>query len=290
MSRIRSIHPGQWTDDRFITCSPLARLLALALRNEADDNGIFEWNPVKLKVRLLPMDSCDVAALLQELVDTDQVWRFEHDGRAFGMIRNFQVWQKPRAATFYHFAPKGTLPAGYAVHSEYDDAKVKNQFRSKQRPTDINAEPMRQQCCNEAASKGVRTPKEEGEGDGDVGSREERTSNSADAEALVSEWNAMAERCGLPKVRDVTDKRKRAIAARLRDRRWRLEYPDGLRKIGESDFLRGRVRGKPWKADLDWFLKPDSLTKILEGVYDGGNGAIRYEGDEVTDPWPQSAE
>ena len=33
MARIRSIFPNQWTDDGFVSCSPLARLLAIALRN-----------------------------------------------------------------------------------------------------------------------------------------------------------------------------------------------------------------------------------------------------------------
>jgi hypothetical protein len=49
--RIRSLHPEQFTDDQFVSCSPLARLLALGVRNQSDDNGIFEWNPVKLKMR-----------------------------------------------------------------------------------------------------------------------------------------------------------------------------------------------------------------------------------------------
>jgi hypothetical protein len=25
--------------------------------------------------------------------------------------------------------------------------------------------------------------------------------------------------------------------------------------------------GGPWTADFDWFVKPDSVTKILEGCY-----------------------
>lgn len=29
MARIRSTHPEQWSDDQFVSCSPLARLLAL---------------------------------------------------------------------------------------------------------------------------------------------------------------------------------------------------------------------------------------------------------------------
>jgi hypothetical protein len=284
MSRIRSIMPGQWTDDRFITCSPLARLLALALRNEADDNGIFEWNPVKLKVRLLPMDACDVAALLNELAEAGQVWRYEVDGKGYGMIRNFQVWQKTRKPTFYHAVPTGLLPDGYAVHPTFKEGKVRNQYRTKAASGEASTEPVPYQCGTEGDLTGVSTPKGKGKSIKGKGG-EESTSNSADAEALLSAWNDMAFRCGLPKVRDLSEKRKRVAERRLRDKGWRLEYPSALDKIAESDFLRGLVRGKPWKATFDWFVQPDSVTKILEGDYDNTNGAITYEGQGAEVLW-----
>ncbi len=97
--RIRSVHPGQWTDGEFVSCSPVARLLALALRNEADDNGVFVWSPVDLKIRLLPMDAVDVEELLQELVDKNQVRCFQSGGKTYGVIRNFRKWQRPKRPT-----------------------------------------------------------------------------------------------------------------------------------------------------------------------------------------------
>jgi hypothetical protein len=50
MSRIRSLHPGFFTDERLVTTSLEARLLFLGLGIEADDKGIFEWKPVTLKM------------------------------------------------------------------------------------------------------------------------------------------------------------------------------------------------------------------------------------------------
>ena len=114
MARIRSCHPEQWSDDQFVTCSPLARLLALGIRNWADDNGIFEWNPIKLKMRVLPADSCDVAALLGELEATNQVHRFEADGRQYGLVRSFDRFQRPKKPSYVHPVPKA-LPVGYAL-------------------------------------------------------------------------------------------------------------------------------------------------------------------------------
>lgn len=98
MARIRSLHPGQWTDEAFVSCSPFARLLALGLRNEADDNGIFEWKPKMLKMRLLAADDVSVEQLLGELVDSGQVKQFQEEGKLFGAIRNFLKYQRPKAA------------------------------------------------------------------------------------------------------------------------------------------------------------------------------------------------
>lgn len=96
MARIRSIHPGQWTDEDFLSLSPLARLLCLALRNEAHDDGVFDWKPITLKMRCMPVDNVDVAALLEEIEAANQVRRFEHKGRQYGAIRKFTKWQRPK--------------------------------------------------------------------------------------------------------------------------------------------------------------------------------------------------
>ena len=131
MARIRSIHPEQFTDDQWVTCSPLARLVALGVRNEADDNGVFEWNPVKLKMRLLPADNCEMVELMEELKSTNQVLQFEQAGKQYGMIRNFTKYQKPKKPTFYHPTPQVELPTGYELHKDYKPASsppVRHQF------------------------------------------------------------------------------------------------------------------------------------------------------------------
>lgn len=102
MARIRSVHPGQWTDAKFVRCSPLARLLALALRNEADDQGVFVWEPMDLKIRWLAADNADVDALLAELEAHEQVRRYEVNGRHYGAVRNFTRYQRPKFPKFVH--------------------------------------------------------------------------------------------------------------------------------------------------------------------------------------------
>lgn len=96
MPRIRSLHPGFFTDEKIVTISPLARLLFLGVLTECDDNGVFEWKPITLKMRLFPIDAVDVAALLAELIAIDAIARVEIDGRECGAVRNFCKFQRPK--------------------------------------------------------------------------------------------------------------------------------------------------------------------------------------------------
>lgn len=119
MARIRSLHPGQWNDDDFLECSPLARLLALGLRNLADDRGVFEWKPTTVKRAILPADNCDIEALLGELAVPKLdghgeghgriVEPFLLGGRVFGVIRNFGKYQRPQKPSVSYPFPKELL-------------------------------------------------------------------------------------------------------------------------------------------------------------------------------------
>ena len=71
MARIRSVHPSLFTDEAWVSCSPLARLLYIGLWTDADDQGLFEWKPLQIKMRLLPGDSADVAAMRAALDKLD---------------------------------------------------------------------------------------------------------------------------------------------------------------------------------------------------------------------------
>lgn len=75
---MRGIKPETFTDDKVLRLTPLARWLFVGMWTLACDNGHLEDNAVQLKVRLLPMDACDIDSLLSELLDTGQVER--HDG------------------------------------------------------------------------------------------------------------------------------------------------------------------------------------------------------------------
>jgi hypothetical protein len=102
MSRIRSIHPGFWTDEALVSLSDGAALFYIGLLNESDDNGVFEWKPVTLRMRLRPTKDGAVDALLAELVRANAIRRYEHEGRQYGAVRNFRKYQRPKKPKAVH--------------------------------------------------------------------------------------------------------------------------------------------------------------------------------------------
>ena len=102
MPRIRSIHPGIWTDDEFVALDMAARLLFIGILNECDDQGVFIWKPTQLKMRLLPADSVDIAVLLGALEQAGFLLRYAVNGSAYGAVRHFREFQRPKKPNAVH--------------------------------------------------------------------------------------------------------------------------------------------------------------------------------------------
>lgn len=102
MARIRSIHPSLFTDEQFVNLSDGAQVFYLGLLTEADDQGIFEWKPVSLRLRLRGNRDGGVEGLLSELEAADKVAAYELDGRKYGAIRNFRKFQRPKSPNAVH--------------------------------------------------------------------------------------------------------------------------------------------------------------------------------------------
>jgi hypothetical protein len=118
MARIRSVHPGLLTDEAFMTLTvecPSAIALMLGLWIEADDSGTFEWKPITIKAKCLPAVSADVSELLDALKRVDMIREFEFDGKAYGVIRNFVKYQRPKDPKDIHpYSEASRLYAGFS--------------------------------------------------------------------------------------------------------------------------------------------------------------------------------
>jgi len=77
----------------------------------------------------------------------------------------------------------------------------------------------------------------------------------------------MAVDTGLSPVRSVTDKRRQRLAARVREHG--IEgVLEAITRIGASGFCHGKGARSGWRADFDFLLQEQSLTRALEGRYD----------------------
>lgn len=127
--------------------------------------------------------------------------------------------------------------------------------------TEHNAEPLNKQNKNKTKEDTAIPPKGE----------------RVNYQAVAELFN---ETCpSLPKVRDLTDQRKRAIKARIADGNTLEDFHAIFRAVSKSGFLTGKTGG--WKCGFDWILKPANWQKIKEGNYNDGftrntNPALDY--------------
>lgn len=250
MSRIRSVHPGFFTDEDIVSVSMAARLLFIGLGVEADDKGIFEWKPLTLKMRVFPGDNIDVAPLLGELEAVGKVRAYEIDGKRYGAICNFRKFQKPKTPNDIYPATAEILAFAANPVADSDELPPKEETFPQ---------------------KGEKAPlmEEGGEDVEEVEAKASRPSGdepSLRPEHIVEKWNELAPTMGKPKVRDITPERRQLLKARIAQ----YSIDDFVTVFGNirgSPFLRGDT-GKQF-CTFDWAMKKANFQKIIEGNYNG---------------------
>lgn len=99
-------------------------------------------------------------------------------------------------------------------------------------------------------------------------------------EEVKEQWNLLPD---LPHIRHISEGRTRTLNSRLKDRWWEENWREAIRLIPSSSFLMGRVPGrnggKPFKADFDFFIQPDTVAKILERKYHGEQPSLPSTGE-----------
>jgi biotin operon repressor len=137
-----------------------------------------------------------------------------------------------------------------------------------------NSRPTARQQPSDTIEEGLRMPKKVGEGiaPAAVGSPSKQAALFEGAgppvalglAELIERWNKIP---GISRALKATDDRQRAFKARVRDPEWITQVDAALSRMAASSFCRGGG-DKGWKADIDWFLKPNTFVKIFEGRYD----------------------
>lgn len=118
----------------------------------------------------------------------------------------------------------------------------------------------RQQTDSKSPTNGHKKEREEGKKP--FSSTPE--SDRGECEAVMSAYNQLCP--SLPRCMKLSDKRKRAIRARLKSGFTLDDFEKAFTAAEKSDFLSGRKA--EWKAGFDWLLNENNLVKVLEGNYE----------------------
>lgn len=93
--KARMLRPGFWINEDLGSLPPMARLLFAGLWGLADREGRLEDRPRRIASEVFPYDAgVDVAALLDQLVASGFVHRYEGDGRQLLWLPTFLVHQR----------------------------------------------------------------------------------------------------------------------------------------------------------------------------------------------------
>jgi hypothetical protein len=98
----------------------------------------------------------------------------------------------------------------------------------------------------------------------------------AECASVMEAWNAMAVTCGLSQAVKLTDPREKSTRCRIEDY-GREKIAEAMALIPSRNWLLGD-NDRQWKADFEWFIRPDSIAKLLEGNYATGNGGGKPSG------------
>jgi hypothetical protein len=234
-----------WTDSlRVDVLGFQSEVLFTRLIMKVDDYGRFSANPKLVKSLCFPLKDgvrdADITRWLAECEKAGLIVVYAVKGRTYLQIEEFR--QRSRAE-------KSKFPDP----SEKDDVSPANDGQA---------------TVNGPSAAHVV------EG-GDVVEGERRRRAPAPASPLsdgpvVEAWNAEG---SLPKIQSMTDKRRSALKTRMSEPFFRENYAEGIRRAAKSAFCTG-TNERGWKATFDWFLQPDSLTRIMEGKYEGKKGSI----------------
>ena len=135
-----------------------------------------------------------------------------------------------------------------------------NQNQTKEEPNNnlINNDNVNvnanEECPPYNSPQGESAPPESNEGD------------KINYNALMDTFNRMFDG-KLPKVTTMTDKRKKAVKARVSEH-GKEAIMAVFNNVSQSAFLLGH-NNQNWSCDFDWIFRPTNFIKILEGNYNG---------------------
>jgi len=95
MARIRTVKPEFFQQEELAYCSPHARLLAIAVLQLCDANGVFRLVPMQVHAHAFPWEAeVNIRALIGELEKVGYLETYTVDGKEYGYVDGFRRHQR----------------------------------------------------------------------------------------------------------------------------------------------------------------------------------------------------
>ena len=239
-------------------CSKEARLLFVSMLARADEAGVVESSlPGLAKLASLTID--EAAAAANELESPDP---YDRSGAAEGRritkvdggwaIVNYSVYREMRSPS-----ERREYMKGYMQEYRKRDVNSVNSVNSSVNNVNFCKQPL-------------------APADADADATE--VNNTLAKDELCVLWNGLGH--PFKKIKTWTKDRSKHLKVRSADAFWRDNWRAAIGILPKCKFCAGGG-AQGWVADIDWFLKPDSVAKLIEGKYDNGGSSNGQRSDRT---------
>lgn len=252
-----------WTDSEKVNeVSNNAECLFVRLMMKADDFGNFSANPKLVKSLCFPLKDfreADISRWLHELETSGLIALYDADNKNYLHILNFGQRLRTMNSKYPKYVENQS--DGIACDQSADQCQqsaVIGQPETKRNEveTNIDTKVSMSTIVDESTSNSYKSVEKTKSGIWEYLKTEPK-----EIEPYVDFWNLFAAEKGVPKVRDITKKRRQKLKVRLSEKSF--NFCNILRMAGNSEFL----LSNSWFA-FDWIIENDSnYLKILEGNY-----------------------
>lgn len=268
MSRIRTIKPEFWEDEKVGQLPIPCRLFFIGCWNFADDFGVVKGNAALLKSQIFPYDEnlrvSEIKKWIDALVNARMLIPIIHAEESYYIIRTFRSHQVLDNRYNKSYISKDKSLVSRIVNEALNN-NIVNTTLSHREHNVITTEEMEMEKEEEEKEDTSYEASKKAELSA---ARKKKEDFSMDYPALANYFNNLLS-AWLPKIKDIKDDRRKAVNARVKEH-GKESIVKVLELVSKSDFLTGRKVGSDWRCNFDWIFKKSNYNKILEGNYDNG--------------------
>lgn len=246
----RILREGILTSERVNSLSPHAELFYRRLMSVVDDFGRFSAHPALLRAACYPLRvdevrEADISRWLSSVESAGLILLYAVNSKRFLEMIDFRQQVRAKESKFP------------APHTLSECESITHPSRSEREANVLGV-----------GDEGAVEDGVEDEDERDRAPPPKFSRNGQFAEEFLAFWNATVP---FSKARRLKGPRLVSLYARQKDEDFVAHWREAILKIPDSPFLRGE-NDRGWKANVEWFLRPETLTKILEGNYDSRKG------------------